>query len=424
MKKALTSVLAVVLCISMVLCMGACGKKADEAKSEQSVSFKVGAVLLGDETETYTKAHMDGLETAVAELKDEGIDIELVYKKKVSDENVPTNAQDLVADGCQLVVCNSYGHQTNLEPVVKENPDVKFFVATGDMAATSNLPNYVNGYPRAYEARYVAGVVAGKKIEAMLNDGTISEETTPNVFDEKGNIKIGYVGAFNYAEVVSGYTAFYLGVKSVVENVSMIVKYANTWGSNEREAAVAEYLMGLGCVVISQHSDATGAATAVQKAYTENGTNCFIVGYNGSLLGVAPDVALTSATNNWAIYYKYLLGNLAKGEEVVTDWSKGYEADAVNITEFGKACADGTEEAVEAAVEAIKSGELKVFDCAKFAVNGENLSTYTDAFGMNGAECIKTEGDVAYFDDQTLRSAPYFDIRIDGITEEASDYND
>lgn len=425
MKKVLAVVLAVVMCLGIVVGMSACSNDSKTENTESAkATLKVGAVLIGDETETYTKAHMDGLETAVAELKKEGVEVELVYKKKVSDENVPTNASDLVADGCQLVICNSYGHQTNLEPVVKANPDVMFVAATGDLAAASGLSNYANAYPHAYEARYVAGVVAGKKIEALLKDGTISKENTPNAFDADGNIKIGYVGAFNFAEVVSGYTGFYLGVKSVVDNVSMTVKYANTWGSNEREAAVAEYLMGLGCVIISQHSDATGAATAVQKAYTEKNTPCYIVGYNGSLLGVAPDVALTSATNNWAIYYKYLLAAVAKGEKVMTDWSAGYEADAVKVTELGKACAEGTKEAVEAAEADIKSGKIKVFDCSKFTVDGKNLTTYTDAFGMNGAECIKTEGAVTYFDDQTLRSAPYFDIRIDGISEEASDYKD
>lgn len=418
MKKLVSLVLAAAMCVGL----SSCGTKKEETKGE-NLTLKVGSILIGDETETYTKAHMDGIEQAIAELKDEGIDVEVGYKKKITDENVPTNAQDLVADGCQLVMCNSYGHQTNLQPVVEANPEVMFLSATGDLAAKSGLKNYINAYPHAYEARYVAGVVAGEKIKAMLDDGTLSQDATPDAFDADGNIKLGYVGAFNFAEVVNGYTAYFLGVKSIVPNVVMTVKYANTWGSNEREAAVAEYLMGLGCVILSQHSDATGAATAVQKAH-DDGKNCYIVGYNGSLLEVAPDVALTSATNNWKVYYKYLFEAVAKGEDVMVDWSEGYNADAVALTEFGSACPASAKASADAAIAAIKDGSLKVFDCSKFTVKGANLTSYTDAFGMDGAECIKTENGVTFFDDQTLRSAPYFDVRIDGITEEASDYND
>lgn len=426
MKKFLAIILAVTMCISMAVGLSACGKgKTPTGSGEgERQTVKVGAILIGDETETYTLAHMEGLKKAVAELKEEGIDVDLVYKKKVNDENVPTNANDLVADGCDIVICNSYGHQTNLQPVVEANPEVMFCAATGDQAAASGLDNYVNAFNHSYEARYIAGVVVGKKIEAMLADGTISKEKTPNAFDKDGNVKIGYVGAFNFAEIVNGYTAYFLGVQSVVNNVAMTVKYTNSWGSNEREAAVAEYLMGLGCVVLSQHSDATGAGTAVQKAFKEKGTTCYIVGYNGSLLGVAPDVALTSATNNWNVYYKYLIKTVAKDEKVDVDWSAGYDQDAVTITELGTACAEGTQQAVDAAIAAIKDGRLQVFDCAKFTVGGKHLTTYTDAFGMNGAECIVTKDGKTYFEDQVIRSAPYFDVRIDGITEEASDYKD
>ena len=423
MKKVLALILAVTMCIGMAVGLAGCGKENEPAGSDaqgERIALKVGAILIGDETETYSLAHIEGLAQAAEELKAEGIDVELVYKKKITDENVPTNANDLVADGCQIVICNSYGHQTNLQPVVEANPDVKFMVATGDLAAASGLKNYVNAYNFAAEARYVAGVAAGKKLEALIADGTLSKEKTPTAFDKDGNIKLGYVGAFSYAEVVNGYTSFFLGVKSVVPNVAMTVKYTNCWGDNERDAAVAEYLLGLGCVIISQHSDSTGAATAVQKAH-DAGKTCFIVGYNGSLLGVAPDVALTSAINKWNVYYKYFLGAVAKGEEVATDWAKGYVDDSVGITELGSACAAGTQEAVDAAIAEIKGG-MKVFDCSKFTVGGKNLTTYTEAWGMNGAECIKTEDGVTYFADQILRSAPYFDVRIDGISEEASDY--
>ena len=409
MKK----VLAILLAMVFVLGIAACGK--GETKEG---SLKVGAIMVGDESEGYTKAHMDGINDAVKKLQDEGYDISVDYKKMVPESaEVQSNAIDLIANGCTLIITNSYGHQDFIGEVAEKNPEINFVSMTGDKAAKSGLSNYFNAFTKVYESRYVSGIVAGMKIQSLLDSGELTKEAYPSSFDGD-NIKIGYVGAYNYAEVVSGYTAFYLGAKSVVDNIVMTVKYTNSWFDEQKEAAVAEYLMNQGCVIIGQHADSTGAPAAVQKAFTA-GTNkmCFSVGYNVPMTKTGPDVVLTSASNNWEAYYETLFRAALEGAAIPQDWAEGYEKDAVYITELGTPCAPGTQEAVDAAIAGIKDGSIKVFNTANFTVGGQNLTSYTDSFGMDGAETIKSENGVTFFDESSLRSAPYFDIRIDGITE-------
>lgn len=415
----LKKILALVLACTALLAFASCSEK------KESANLKVGVILVGDETEGYTLAHMNGIEAAVAALAKDGKTVTVQYKKKIPETDaVATNALDLIADGCTAIITNSYGHQFHLGDIVENNPNVTFVAMTGDLAAGSGLSNYFNAFTDVYESRYVSGVVAGMKLKSLIDNETLTAAKVPTAFDSDGNIKVGYVGAFEYAEVVSGYTAFYLGIKSVVPNVAMTVKYTKSWFSEEREAAVAEYLMGLGCVIIGQHADSTGAPAAVQKAYKDKGNLCFSVGYNVSMLSVAPDVALTSSTNNWEVYYETLFRALVDGTAVPQDWSEGYSKDAVGITELGKAAAAGTAEKVDAVKSAIASGALKVFNCSTFTVDGKNLTTYTGAYGMNNAECIAKDGDKYFFNESVIRSAPYFDIRIDGITEIESDYKD
>ena len=298
---------------------------------------------------------------------------------------------------------------------------------TGDFAAISGLTNYKNAFTSVYQSRYVSGVVAGLKLKELVENGELTAEKVPTAFDENGNIKVGYVGAFNYAEVVSGYTAFYLGIKSVIDNVVMEVNYTNSWFSIEKEGASAEALMANGCVVIGQHADSTGAPAAVEKKAKE-GALVFSVGYNIDMRDTAPTAALTSATNNWAVYYKYAFECVMNGEEIATDWAQGFESDAVGITELGECAAEGTQEYVDDVVAKIKDGTLHVFDTSTFTVEGKEVTTapidltYYDYSGDTPKVIYQGETKEAitdgYFTESTLRSAPYFSLRIDGITED------
>lgn len=398
-----------------------------EGAASASSDLKIGVILVGDETEGYTKAHMDGIKEAAKEL---GIkDDQIIWKYKVEENSDCADAAvDLIASGCTAIFANSYGHQTYIDSVAADYPDVQFVAMTGDFAAISGKSNLKNAFTKVYESRYVSGVVAGMKLAELVEDGTLTPEAVPTAFDADGNIKIGYVGAFPYAEVVSGYTAFFLGIRSIVPNVVMEVKYTNSWFDIDKEGAAAEALVANGCVIIGQHADSTGAPAAVQKLL-DSGTICYSVGYNVDMLETAPTAALTSASNNWSVYYKAAFEKLLAGEQIMTNWAEGYKAGAVAITALGESCAEGTQEKVDQVIKAITMGGLFVFDTSTFTVEGKevescpiDLSFYDYSTGE--PVCIyegPTEEAIAdgNFSESTLRSAPYFSLRIDGITEDA-----
>ena len=407
-KKIAALVMAMLMLVTVAGAFTSCGAAAGD--------LKIGVILIGDETEGYTKAHMDGISGAAKEL---GIaDSQIIWKYTVPETSACLDAaNDLVAQGCSVVISNSYGHQSYMVQAAETHTNVTFVSMTGDFAGISGLDNFKNGFTKVYEARYVSGVVAGLKLQQLLSDGTLTKDTQPASFDADGNVKIGYVGAFNYAEVVSGYTAFFLGLRSVVENAVMEVQYTNSWFDIDKEAAAAEALIANGCVIIGQHADSTGAPSATQKLL-DSGKICYSVGYNIDMLSVAPNAALTSAQNNWSVLYKATLEKYMNGEEVPTDYSAGIADGAQMISTLGPNCAEGTQEAVDAAWAGIADGSIKVFDTSKFTVGGEAVTSAfaldTDGDWVNDTAEAIIDG---AFVESMHRSAPYFGLRIDGITE-------
>ncbi len=409
MKKRIIGILAAGL---MALSMAGCGQNesgatsaatdAGNASGEKNV--KIGAILVGDENEGYTYAHIEGIKKA-AEATGIGT-ANIIWKYSVpEDESCYEAAKDLVDQGCSAVFSNSYGHQSFVQQAASEYPDVQFVSMTGDTAAASGLGNFSNAFTKIFESRYVSGVVAGMKVAELAANNELSAEN----YDAAGNVLIGYVGAYPYAEVVSGYTAFFLGVQSVYQNVAMEVKYTNAWFDITAEGEAANALMADGCVIIGQHADSTGAPTAVQAAL-EKGKPAYSVGYNVDMLNVAPDAALTSATNNWAVYYTHAFEQVLNGQKIDTNWAEGYSVGAVDITRLGGSAAAGTADKVAEVVAAIKDGSLHVFDTSKFTVDGATVESFkTD----DGFECISD----GYFHESEHVSAPSFSIRIDGITE-------
>jgi len=405
----------IALALAAVLCLFACAALAQD--------LKIGVILVGDETEGYTLSHMNGIKEAAKNL---GIaDSQIIWKYKCpEDQTCYDAALDCIGQGCNLVISNSYGHQTYMVLAAEEYPDTTFVSMTGDFAALTGLDNFKNAFTKIYEARFVSGVVAGMKVAELLASGELSPEKQPNSFDADGNVKIGYVGAFDYAEVVSGYTAFFLGIRSVVPNVAMEVNYTNSWFDIDKEAAAAEALIAKGCVIIGQHADSTGAPAATQKLQ-DAGTLCYCVGYNIDMLPTAPTAALTSPTNVWSVFYTSLFQAMMNGEEIAADWAEGYAADAVKITELGASCAAGTAEKVAEVEAAIKAGTLKPFAADSFTVGGEALAsapvdmTIMDWATMTVAYQGETYEAIAdgAFEESAFRSAPYFALRIDGITE-------
>ena len=420
MKKFVSLLLAAMMVVSMVAF-------STVVYADANPDFKMGVILVGDETEGYSAAHIEGIKKAAGELGLE--DSQIIWKYKVpEDSTCYDSAVDLVGQGCSLIISNSYGHQTYMVQAAQEYPDTAFVSMTGDFAAISGCSNFKNAFTKVYESRYVSGVVAGLKLKEITEDGTLTAETQPDSFDADGNVKIGYVGAFSYAEVVSGYTAFYLGVKSVMPNVVMEVKYTNSWFDIDKEAAAAEALVANGAVIIGQHADSTGAPAAVQKLQ-DAGTICYSIGYNIDMLETAPKAALTSATNDWDVYYKYAIEAAMNGEDIVVDWAKGYDEGAVSITELGESCAEGTADYVADIDAQLKDGTLHVFDTTTFTVGGEQVTSapcdmsfmdYTadPPAAIYEGETVEAIKD-GYFAESEYRSAPYFALRIDGITEDA-----
>lgn len=438
MKK----LMGILLATSMVFSLAACGSTADTAAStatasaataegssdNQAPDVKVGAIILGDETEGYSAAHINGIKEAAAEL---GMsDDQIVWKYKIAEGGVTADAaEDLVGQGCNLIISNSYGHQTYMEEEAEKYPDINFVAMTGDFAAISGLDNFYNAFTAVYQSRYVSGVVAGMKVKDLVESGTLTPETQPDSFTADGKVKIGYVGAYNYAEVVSGYTAFYLGIKSVYENAWMEVQYTGSWFDLSKENEAAKQLISDGCIIIGQHADSTGAPQACQEAL-KSGTTVYSIGYNIDMLATAPDAALTSATNNWGVYYTYAIAQAMRGQKVATNWVGGFDIGAVAITQLGSACAAGTAEKVAEVEKAIHDGTLQVFDTSKFTIstkctdgsyrtddNGKVLvacATDTDSNFANDTDNAIIDG--AYQESYT-QSAPSFVLRIDGIKE-------
>lgn len=423
MKKYLALFLAFVMTLALVACGGGGSTQsgsstpapaatdsaapADSGSASAPTSagtLKVGVVLVGDENEGYTFAHIDGIRKAAAAVGLSDSDLVWFY-------NIPENEEcydkciECVEAGCNLVVTNSYGHQTYCQQAAEENPDVQFIAMTGDTALKSGLPNFHNAFNMTFESRYVSGIVAGMKLKEMMDAGLVTDPY------------IGYVGAFPYAEVVSGYTGFFLGIKSIVPEAHMDVQYTNSWFNIQDEGKAAEALMARGCCIIGQHADSTGAPKAVQTA-KDNGKPVYSVGYNIDMLAAAPTAALTSSTNDWSVFYTEAFQTLLDGGSIPTDWSKGYEAGAVAITPLGPEVAEGTAEAVKAAEDAIKAGTLHVFDTKTFTMGGQEVTSAL-TFDSDGDWTNDTnEGIVdGYYHESEYISAPSFSLRIDGITE-------
>ena len=421
MKKLFALILVLVMSMSLVACgSGDKSTASNDSKPQSGTTtenkapektepadkdeFMVGMICVHDTNSGYDVAHIDGLLAACKAL---GIDeSQVIFKYNTpEDETCADAAVDLAEAGCDIIISNSYGHQSFMQDVAEDYEDITFIAATGDAAAASGLSNLKNIFPYTYESRYVSGIVAGLKLQELLESGKITDPY------------VGYVGAYPYAEVVSGYTAFFLGIRAIVPNAHMDVTFTNSWYDPVKEAEAANALMANGCVIIGQHADSTGAPSAVQ-AQLEAGKTVYSVGYNIDMLAVAPQAALTSAQNNWAVLYEYMINQYLTGGEIPTDYAAGIAQGAQQISPLGPNCAMGTQESVDAVWAGIKSGDLKVFDTATFTVEGKPVTSAfaldTDGDWVNDTAEAIVDG---AFLESVHRSAPYFALPIDGITK-------
>ena len=402
MKKFLAMLLALVMALSLV----ACGEKkdptGDDTKNpDEGSKVKVGFITLHDENSTYDKNFIDAAKEACANL---GLveNEDYFIKTNVGEtEQCAEVAADLVDAGCNIIFADSFGHEPYMIEVAKANPEVQFCHSTGTRAHTEGLANYHNAFASIYEGRYLAGIAAGLKLNAMIEAGDIKAEEA----------KMGYVGAFTYAEVVSGYTSFYLGAKSVCPTVTMDVTFTGSWYDETLEKEGAEKLIQGGCKLISQHADSLGAPTACENAGVPN------VSYNGSTQAACPNTYIISSRINWAPYYEYAIKAVMDGTAIDADWTGTLSTNSVVLTDLNTTvAAEGTAEAIAAATEKLEKGEIHVFDCSTFTVTGEALTSYMADVNTDDAYTPDTEVvHDGYFSESEFRSAPYFDLQIDGI---------
>ena len=413
MKKFLALLLALVMALSLVACGDESATtpvndgESSGTESEGNV-LTVGLVLIGSESDQgYTFNFMRGFEKAAENMKAEGVEVKYIPKWNIGeDDGCETANLELAEAGCDIIINNSYGFEPYMLKVAPDYPDILFLSCTNMASAMDNLDNTINAFANIYEGRYVAGVVAGMKLNQMIEEGTITADEAV----------IGYVGAFTFAEVLSGYTAYYLGAKSVCPSVTMHLNFVGSWSDPTLEANAAQALIDEGCVLISQHSDNTTPATVAQENHV------FHTGYNNAMDDVAPDASIISTRIDWSIYFTELYKDFLAGGIAAcpVDWSKGFADDAVVLTDLNeKIAAPGTKEAVEKAIADIKSGAIKVFDTKNFTVEGKApTELLADLDGDFTPETNVVENGVFMESDVAAGrpSAPYFAIQIDGIT--------
>ena len=408
MKK----ILALLLALVMVFALCACGQSeapaeapAQEKTHEEAAAavdnLKVGFIFLHDENSTYDLNFLNAAKEACATL---GLsEDQFIFRKNIPEGQECYDAAAELADaGCSIVFADSFGHEDFMIQAAKEFPEVQFCHATGTKAHTEGLDNYHNAFASIYEGRYLAGIAAGLKLNEMIENGEFTAEEA----------KMGYVGAFTYAEVISGYTSFFLGARSVCPSVTMEVTFTGSWYDETAEKEGANKLIANGCKLISQHADSMGAPTACETAGVPN------VSYNGSTVDACPNTFIVSSRINWAPYYEYVISCVLSGEQIAADWTGTIATGSVVLTDVNtNAAAEHTVESIEAAKAALVDGTLDVFDTATFTVGGETLTSYMADVDTDADYTADTEAIVdGIFEESEFRSAPYFDLQIDGIT--------
>ena len=401
-KKILAVVLSVLFVVGVFAGCSAnnADDKGEKTKSSATSDMKVGFIFLHDENSTYDKNFITAADEACKTL---GIaDENKIYKTNVPEgQECAEAAEDLVDKGCSIIFADSFGHEPYIIEVAKKYPDVQFCHSTGTRAHTEGVPNYHNAFASIYEGRYLAGVAAGIKLNQMIENGE---------FDAK-DAKIVYVGAYNYAEVISGYTSFFLGARSVCPSATMEVQFTGSWYDEAAEKEAANTLIANGCKLISQHADSMGAPTACENAGVPD------VSYNGSTVSACPNTFIVSSRINWAPYYEYAIKAVMDGKKIDADWTGTLATNSVLLTDVNeKAAAPGTQKAIDEAKAKLEDGSLQVFDTDTFTVDGKKLDSYKADVDTDDKYTPDTEViEDGAFKESKFRSAPYFDVKIDGI---------
>ena len=394
-----------------------CGDTLKPDPDFNASKVKVGLICLHGDYSTYDNNFIVAMNAAK-----EKLGFELSIAQDIAEgQACYDKASEMAELGCNIIFADSFGHEPYMIDAAKAYPNVLFCHATGTNGAKTNRNNFGDAFASIYEGRYLAGVAGGLKLKAMYADAS------GNVSDE--NAKVGYVGAYTYAEIISGFTSFYLGVKSVVPNATMQVKYSGSWYDETVEKSIAQELIGNGCKLISQHADSHGAPQACEEANPKVPN----VSYNGSTLSDGPNTYLISSRINWQPYYEHVINNYVEARKegkkinVENDFTGTLADGSVEIDAASANCADGTQATLDAVKAELIAGTRHVFDLSKFTVGGQAPSAENmkpvDATWGNMPSNIDLLKD-GYYHESEFRSAPSFDVIIDGITNLNVNYGD
>lgn len=343
--------------------------------NETNKVIKIGFVYVGDLSDSYTNNYIKA-QNAVE--KEFGAKVLLYPKYNVPETGVEKALDELVLNDCDMIFTTSYGYSEAAKKYAEKYPDIEFCQATGSNANEEPvLKNYHTFMGAICQGRYISGVVAGMKLKELIIQGKITSEQA----------KIGYIGAYPFAEVISGYTAFFLGVRSVVPEATMTVKYTYSWGSYQLEKEYAEQLINENCVIISQHSDTSGPAVACEQ--TERSKIVYYVSYNESMRDVAPTTYLTGTKINWTPYFTEAVSAVIHGRKIEShvkgrvngnDICAGFDRDWVQMLEINeRSAAEGTKERVNELIEQFKRDDPIIF---KGDYTGVNPNDPTDTINL------------------------------------------
>ena len=405
--------IAVVMAVIMALSICGCGSskslfpentgEQQETKTADSGSMKVGDLLSSDGDAPDTVARVQGIRKMQEQtgIKDD----QIIIKESVKKSDCEKKATELAEKGCSIIFSENPEFESVLEETAKKYPKVQFCQEGGKLAKDSELSNFHNYDTRIYEAYHVAGLVAGIKLNHLLDKGDISAE----------DCVIGFVAYEKNAKTTSCINAFYLGVERACSQSSVLVRYVGKRGVYDADGKAARQLIAAGVKMMAQYTYTTAVATVC----AENDTP--LIGNDINLISTAPKDALTSAISDWSVYYIYAVNKVLKDKEIATDWTAGYAENAVVLSQLNdEHISDGTVEKVAELEKNLRAGNAKVFNIEKFTVDGSSLDTL--AKSNKKFKKYKKYIKNGNLQESMTQSKSVFDIFVDGVTESTHDY--
>jgi basic membrane protein A len=327
----------IIFTVIVALILPSCKKEWKPGTPLAKEKIKIGVVYITDpfsETSGYSYAHQEGIEEMKAKL---GLaDSQMLYKTHIDDTeifNIESVIRELIAQGVNIIFATSWGYMDSCEKLAVEFPSVVFAHASGYKYNDTNFTNY---FGRIYQAKYLAGIVAGMKTKSN---------------------KIGFVAAWGKenSEVTGDANAFARGVEKANPRAKVYVKVTYSWFDPMGEAMAARALIAEGCDVIGEDADSPTPLIEAEKA------GVWGIGYNTDMSADAPNAVLISELWRWGAYYTALVQSVMNGTFTTTPWYGSIKDGIVDLTPLNKKIS-WDEETVRMLEEERQRLELGVFD--------------------------------------------------------------